>query len=698
MLYNNGERKRLFTLELCVQILGTRQKTLNSKRRKQTKNVSFRERKAQKKTTKHHKMANTRFVPWHSWEEWGFVRDAFHFLSSKSIRSSPLSSRRSRFLRSTTTTREEKNISCEDEKKNQRTIPLPLPLPTNKVDDGKEDDEEEEDQEKSKRRALEIVQMWRVRGRVPLAIDAHAQIVELQLMDEEVMRERRRRNESTLRLSYAMTLTRLVNGICDPSQKGKFALSVQTLATQLNVPRTLVDIRHDSTHNQLPSIQRLRKASEDAIGWLDANYWERQKRKLEHVTEEMRLVIRAMVECERGQNVKKSKDESNSSDDDESMYDSEEEMHAKTEKANKMKREKETRKKTKNSAVGRLKRLVPRSKPDRMLVQAFVQELLDAKEEIVENSSYDKTDPDEDLGEKHNTDAIVRAFSNVIDQIDSRVVNGFSCAILEFGTEELLYDLANDTQQIINPIFEFAWKHAVSRDVAKATFIAEWYQRRGNDSVRGANTSEYVQNKFQTLLSSDGVGGAIAADGGGSKNKKKNAKTQNNNKKRQKEEEDTIAWRKAKPGEWIPGAPIGAPIRALFPPRELGDEGDDEKIVLESDAFTPRKKQKMEQGRDTNFLTTRNEELALDLEYNDIIEADDTEDDTENEDEQPNSVLLREDEDEFDDDKDEEEEQEEEQEEEEEEEAKAKVTVNGSRVRLNSREVNGVKESVACLL
>ena len=594
-------------------------------------------------------------------------------------------------------TRREEN-TCEDEKN-----ALPLPLPTTIVDDGKEEEEDQEEEEdsKNKRRALEIVQMWRVRGRVPLAIDAHAQIVELQLMDEEVMREKkRRRNESTLRLSYAMTLTRLVNGICDPSQKGKFAMSVQTLATQLNVPRTLVDIRHDSTHNQLPSIQRLRKASEDAIGWLDANYWERQKRKLEHVTEEMRLVIRAMVECERGQNVKKSKDESNSSDDDESMYDSEEEMHAKTEKANKMKREKETRKKTKNSAVGRLKRLVPRSKPDRMLVHAFVRELLDAKEEemllIVENSSYDKTDPDVDLGEKNNTDAIVRAFSNVIDQIDSRVVDGFSCAILEFGTEELLHDLANDAQQIINPIFEFAWKHAVSRDVAKATFIAEWYQRRGNDSVRGSNTSEYVQNKFQTLLSSDGGGGAIAADGGGSKNKKKNAKTQNNNKKRQKEEEDTIAWRKAKPGEWIPGAPIGAPIRALFPPRELGDEGDDEKIVLESDAFTPRKKQKMERERDTNFLTTRNEELALDLEYNDINEAEDTEDDTENEDEQPpNSVLLREDEfDDDDDDKDEEEEQEIE----EEEEAKAKVTVNGAHVRLNGREVNGVKESVACLL
>ena len=125
-----------------------------------------------------------------------------------------------------------------------------------------------------------------------------------------------------------------------------------------------------------------------------------------------------------------------------------------------MKREKETRKKTKNSAVGRLKRLVPRSKPDRMLVHAFVRELLDTKEEemllIVENSSYDKTDPGRRPREKNNTDEIVRAFSNVIDQIDSRVVDGFSCAILEFGTlEELLHDLANDARQIINPMFEF---------------------------------------------------------------------------------------------------------------------------------------------------------------------------------------------------------------------------------------------------
>ena len=656
---------------------------------------------------------NTRFVPWHSWEEWSFVADAF--VGRR---------RRRRRLRE----EEEKSDNDEKKKKQQQMMMM---------------------------RAIEIVQMWRVRGRVPLAIDAHAQIAELQLMDEEAVKarekkqdERRRRqrrvdggeeettatgtgatgtcsshgvgddnydnrnnyqSESTLRLSYAMTLTRLVNGICDPSQKGKFAVSVQTLATQLNVPRTLVDIRHDSTHNQLPSIQRLRKASEDAIGWLNVHYWERQKRKLEHVKEEMRLAIRAMAECEKGHALKKSKKDKNgrllndsNSDSDESMYDSEEEMNVKTAKANKLKQEKETRKKTKNSAIGRLKRLVPKSKPDRMLVQAFARELLDA------------TTSRDDRGDRNNDDnraaaaaaeVIVHAFTNVIDQIESRVVDGFSCAILEFGTEELLLELANDERKVINPVFEFAWKRAVSLDAARATFIAEWYQRRSDEgNSGGGSTTEYVRNMFKTLMSSSDRGGfaAFSADGGGSKNKKKNAKRQqnnNNNKKqqqREKEEENednatTSSWRKAKPGEWIPGAPIGAPLRAIFVPREIA--ADEKKVVvcLESDAFTPRKKHKTSERRDAmSFPTRNNDALAIDLEYDEEEEEEEDgaydDDDDDDDDEQPNSLLLR---DEDDDD---------EEEEDEEETAKAKITVNGARVNLNHREVDGVKDSVACLL
>jgi hypothetical protein len=634
---------------------------------------------------------NTRFVPWHSWEEWSFVADAF----------------------------------CGRRRGREEEV---------------EDDDENTDDEKKKKqqtmmrvvRAIEIVQMWRVRGRVPLAIDAHAQIAELHLMDEEAVKAREKRqnqkrrvdgggeettkaagtaaagtaaagtyqSESTLRLSYAMTLTRLVNGICDPSQKGKFAVSVQTLASQLNVPRTLVDIRHDSTHNQLPSIQRLRKASEDAIGWLNVHYWERQKRKLERVKEEMRLAIRAMAECEKGHAAlkKSKKDNDSNSDSDESMYDSEEEMNVKTAKANKLKQEKETRKKTKNSAVGRLKRLVPKSKPDRMLVQAFARELLDAT--TSRDDRGDRNNDDDNHAAAAAAEVIVHAFTNVIDQIESRVVDGFSCAVLEFGTEELLFELANDERKVINPVFEFAWKRAVSLDAARATFIAEWYQRRSDEgNSGGGNTTEYVRNMFQKLMSSSDRGGsaAFSADGGGSKNKKKNAKRQqnnNNNKKqqqREKEEENednatTSSWRKAKPGEWIPGAPIGAPLRAIFVPREI--TADEKKVVvcLESDAFTPRKKHKTSERRDAmSFPTRNNDALALDLEYNEEEEEEDGayDDDDDDDDEQPNSLLLRDEDDE---------------EEEEEETAKAKINVNGARVKLNHREVDGVKDSVACLL
>ena len=623
-------------------------------------------------------MAGTRCVPWHSWAEWEFVADAF--------------------LR-------------------RRRLP--------EKDDDEKDDEEKKTEKK--RRALELVQMWRTRGRVPVAVDAHAQIVELQLMDEEMMKKKNnphddgdgedkkketttsnQQSESTLRLSYAMTLTRLVNGICDQSQKGKFAVSVQTLATQLDVPRTLVDIRHDSTHNQLPSIQRLRKASEDAIEWLEVKYWERQKQKLERVVEEMRLAIRAMVECEKRQKKNKDGDADGDADDadgnkdsdsdDESMYDSEEEMHMKTEKANKMKKEKETRKKTKNSAMGRLKRLVPKSKPDQMLVRAFTRELLDAHADERNNLVATNTTTEKERGKNNNANrgaadtVIVRAFSNVIEQIDSRVVNGFSCAVLEFGTEEVLHELANDARKIINPVFEFAWKHAVRRDEAKAKFIAQWYQRRD-----GANTTTYVQKKFQMLMSSS-LEDATDGGGGGSKNnnnkkkKKKKKKNAKKHKRQQREKEDdtnndTAAWRKAKPGEWVPGAPIGAPSRAIFVPREVvgGNNGVD-KIVLELDAFTPRKKQKMER-RNASFSYRKNEFLDVDLEYN--------EDEKDGDDRlhsflQDAAAAAADDDDDDDDD--------EMGEEENEDAAKAKITVNGARVRLNDRDVNGVKDNVACLL
>ena len=45
----------------------------------------------------------------------------------------------------------------------------------------------------------------------------------------------------------------------------------------------LVDVRHEATHNELPSLALLRLAAERALDWLRASYWQRQA---DHVTSE----------------------------------------------------------------------------------------------------------------------------------------------------------------------------------------------------------------------------------------------------------------------------------------------------------------------------------------------------------------------------------------------------------------------------
>jgi len=77
-----------------------------------------------------------------------------------------------------------------------------------------------------------------------------------------------------------MALVRMVNGIADSSQKGKVAASVASLASSAGLPRILVDLRHESTHNELPSISALRLAAHHALAWLQTNYWHRQEEQL----------------------------------------------------------------------------------------------------------------------------------------------------------------------------------------------------------------------------------------------------------------------------------------------------------------------------------------------------------------------------------------------------------------------------------
>jgi len=123
-------------------------------------------------------------------------------------------------------------------------------------------------------RGVARVATWRSRGRLPLAVEATASLVEAGLghsPDGGVV------SEHALQLQLAMVITRFVNGVVDPLQQFARAVSVKRLAQEIKLPTALVDLRHECTHQRLPSLAGLRLAADEALLWLHEQYWMPQR-------------------------------------------------------------------------------------------------------------------------------------------------------------------------------------------------------------------------------------------------------------------------------------------------------------------------------------------------------------------------------------------------------------------------------------
>ena len=204
------------------------------------------------------------------------------------------------------------------------------------------------------RDAVGRVKAWIARGNVPVSVDSTASIIELILLDEDTLLQKKSPaspsslstsssptpsshssdqpqsrllpplvedirgssepdvlKETTLRLAYSMSLCRFVNHLVDGKQKGRTAAPVSAIAEGLGLPCIFVAIRHDATHNVLPSIHVLRDAALYAIRWLEMSYWKKQWEKvvggrgicgLERDLELVMLLRRAMVDSSLSEN------------------------------------------------------------------------------------------------------------------------------------------------------------------------------------------------------------------------------------------------------------------------------------------------------------------------------------------------------------------------------------------------------------
>ncbi|RVD86503.1 uncharacterized protein DFL_004775 [Arthrobotrys flagrans] len=117
--------------------------------------------------------------------------------------------------------------------------------------------------------ALEIIRAWSSRGRLPHAIESTSHLTECLLNDTP------NQSELLIRMSYSTAICRFVNGLLDPAQKSHFAVSMFSLAQELGLPASFVDVRHAATHEALPPLGVLRTTCARGLDWLWVNYWEK---------------------------------------------------------------------------------------------------------------------------------------------------------------------------------------------------------------------------------------------------------------------------------------------------------------------------------------------------------------------------------------------------------------------------------------
>ncbi|CAH9111596.1 unnamed protein product [Cuscuta europaea] len=127
--------------------------------------------------------------------------------------------------------------------------------------------------------ALLRISTWRNRGCIPVAIDVTASIIEIQQKDpffRDNVPKGAQLSEEILTMLYSMAITRFVNGVIEKNRK-KNEISIAEAADAIGIPRMVIDVRHEGSHRDLPSLKLARLASTKALDWLQSYYWKPQR-------------------------------------------------------------------------------------------------------------------------------------------------------------------------------------------------------------------------------------------------------------------------------------------------------------------------------------------------------------------------------------------------------------------------------------
>ena len=78
---------------------------------------------------------------------------------------------------------------------------------------------------------------------------------------------------SVPRLAETLNRDRFVTGMTDMEQTSKYKQTMFDIANQVGLPESMIQLRHDIIHGEMPSLVALRIASQQSLEWLYDRYW-----------------------------------------------------------------------------------------------------------------------------------------------------------------------------------------------------------------------------------------------------------------------------------------------------------------------------------------------------------------------------------------------------------------------------------------
>ncbi|CRG84402.1 hypothetical protein PISL3812_01694 [Talaromyces islandicus] len=117
--------------------------------------------------------------------------------------------------------------------------------------------------------ACRTVEAWKLRNHLPHAVEATALLTDAILHDDAA-----HNSVFSIRATYAAAFCRFVTGLVDSKLGGQRRTMFQR-ALDLGLPASFVELRHEATHRELPSLVVLRGAVHRSLEWLWGYYWGR---------------------------------------------------------------------------------------------------------------------------------------------------------------------------------------------------------------------------------------------------------------------------------------------------------------------------------------------------------------------------------------------------------------------------------------